>query len=161
VKLNGFETRISVVRADFKKFHPRRRFDVVFSNPPYIPKQQGSLSASAEKTIAKHEIKCDILGVMRAAAGLLKKRGKAFFVFPVKRRRDFEAAAAKAGLAVTGLRFVHSRAGDPAILFLARCGFEPGRQVVRRPLVLFEAGGGYTAEARRIFAGQFDAEDPS
>lgn len=157
VKLNGFETRITVVRADFKRFHPRRRFDVVFCNPPYIPKQQGSLSKSAEKTIAKHEMKCDILGVMRAAAKLLKKRGKAFFIFPAKRRGDFAAAAAEAGLAVTRLRFVHSRRGAPAILFLARCGFVPVTPVVRPPLVLFQAGGNYTAEARRIFAGRFDA----
>jgi len=157
MKLNGLETKISVVRADLNKFHPRRRFDVVFSNPPYIKKQQGSLSKSAEKSIAKHEMKCDILGVMRAAGTLLKKQGKAFFIFPAKRRRDFEEAAAEAGLAVTGLRFVHSRQGAPAILFLARCGFKPGGPVVRPPLVLFKAGGTYTAEARRIFAGRFDA----
>jgi len=157
MKLNELETKISVVRADLNKFHPRRRFDVVFSNPPYIKKQQGSLSKTAEKSIAKHELKCDILGVMRAAGELLKKQGKAFFIFPAKRREDFETAAAKAGLAVTGLRFVHSRQGAPAVLFLARCEFKPGGPVVRPPLVLFESGGAYTAEVRRIFAGRFDA----
>jgi len=157
MKLNELETKISVVRADLNKFHPRRRFDIVFSNPPYIKKQQGSLSKTAEKSIAKHELKCDILGVMRAAGELLKKQGKAFFIFPAKRREDFETAAAKAGLAVTGLRFVHSRQGAPAVLFLARCEFKPGGPVVRPPLVLFESGGAYTAEVRRIFAGRFDA----
>lgn len=157
VALNKLENRISVVRADLREFRPRRRFDIVFSNPPYIAGKQGSLSASAEKTIAKHEIKCDILGVMRAAAALLKGGGKAFFIYPARRRRDFDRAAAAAGLSLAWVKPVQARRGEPANLFLARCEFKPGRTKTLPPLVLFRAGGGYTAVARRIFAGKFDA----
>jgi len=157
VKRNNLEGRITVVRADFREFRPRRRFDVVFSNPPYIKKKQGFLSLSEEKSVAKHEIKCDILEVMQTAGELLKKDGRAYFIFPEKRRRDLEEAAAAAGLRVTSLRFVHPRRGEPANLFLARCGFEAGRTETRAPLVLLKADGRYTAEAKRIFAGRFDA----
>jgi tRNA1Val (adenine37-N6)-methyltransferase len=157
VKRNNLQGRITVLRADFREFRPPQRFDVVFSNPPYIKKRQGFLSLSEEKSVAKHEIKCDILEVMQAAAELLKKDGRAYFVFPEKRRRDFESAATAQGLAVAALRFVHPRRGKEANLFLARCGFEAAGTEIGTPLVLLEADGEYTDEARRIFAGQFDA----
>ncbi len=157
VRLNGLESRITIVRADLREFRPPERFDVVFSNPPYIKKRQGFLSLSAEKSVAKHEIKCDILEVMRAAAGLLKEDGRAFFVYPEKRNKDFCLAAEAAGLGVAWLRRVHPRRSEPANLFLARCEFRASTVETAPPLVLFEDGGGYTDEARRIFAGQFHA----
>ena len=156
VRLNGLQGRITVVRADLRKFRPRRRFDVVFSNPPYIRKRQGFLSASTEKSVAKHEIKCDILDVMRAASGLLRETGRAYFIFPVRRREDFERAAAASGLTLTSLRLVHSRKDAPANLFLSRCEPRAVPLETRPPLILFKDCGTYTDEARRIFAGRFD-----
>ncbi len=157
VRLNRLGRRIRVVRGDLRSFRPRKRFDIVFSNPPYIGRHQGPLSESAEKSVAKHEIKCDILEVMRAAAALLKGDGRAYFVYPVKRRRDFERAAAEAGLGLAWVKPVRPRRGEPANLFLARCGFGRGKAKTLSPITLFRAGGGPTAAARRIFAGKFNA----
>lgn len=157
VRLNGLESRITIVRADLRDFRPPERFDIVFANPPYIKKRQGFLSQSAEKSVAKHEIKCDILEVMRAAAGLLKDTGRAFFVYPEKRNKDLCRAAGEAGLGVAWMRRIHPRRSEPANLFLARCEFGAPTVEIPPPLVLFEDGGGYSDEARRIFAGQFHA----
>ena len=156
VRENGLQDRITIVRADLRTFRPRRRFDVVFSNPPYIKKKQGFLSTTLEKSIAKHEIKCDILDVMRVTGRLLRPDGRAFFIFPVKRRADFEHAAAAAGLAPASLRLVHPRRERPAKLFLSRCEFHPAGLETRPPLILFKDDASYTDEARRIFAGRFD-----
>ncbi len=49
VELNGLPDRIEIVRADLRTFEPGRRFDLIFSNPPYIRRSTGFLSASAEK----------------------------------------------------------------------------------------------------------------
>lgn len=46
VLLNGLHDRITVVRRDLRRYSPGRRFDVVFSNPPYIRKGTGFLSSS-------------------------------------------------------------------------------------------------------------------
>ena len=154
VRLNGLEKRMTVVRADFRTFRPEKRFDVVFSNPPYIPKASGFLSAAAEKSVAKHEIKCDILEVMRATSELLKPAGRAYFVFPARREGDFAKAAEAAGLAVRRRRFVLPRAGASAILFLAECRFERGPRRELRPLVLRDTRGGDTPEACLIFEGR-------
>ena len=36
IKLNNLEERISVVREDLCCYRPGKKFDVIFSNPPYI-----------------------------------------------------------------------------------------------------------------------------
>lgn len=153
VRLNGQEGRIRVVRGDLRSVRFRKRFDVVFSNPPYIEKGRGYPSAVAEKNVAKHEVKCDIMDVMNAAARTLKKDGRAFFVFPVRRRASFLDAARRSGLGIRRERFVLPRRGAPPHLFLAECGLGAGRRRVEAPLALLETDGSVTAEAERIFSG--------
>lgn len=154
VRLNGLQDRITVVRADLRRFRPIRRFDVVYSNPPYIRKGTGFLSSSPEKSVAKHEIKCDILEVMRATSRCVKPGGRAYFVYPASRAGDFAAAAGPCGLHVRRRGFVHPRHGAPAALFLAECRFERGPCRTARPLVLRDADGRDTPEAKRIYEGR-------
>ena len=52
VILNNLERKISIIREDLRQYHPGKKFDVIFSNPPYIKKGEGHLSSSLEKSIA-------------------------------------------------------------------------------------------------------------
>ena len=88
VALNGLGGRIEVVEADFRTYEPGRKFDLIFSNPPYIGKTAGFLSASAEKSAAKHELHGAIGDFMRKTAEWLAPAGRACFVYPEKRRAD-------------------------------------------------------------------------
>jgi tRNA1Val (adenine37-N6)-methyltransferase len=154
VILNRMNGRITIVRRDFRTYRRRKKFDIVFANPPYIRKRSGFLSATAEKSVAKHELKCDIVEVMQAAARLLKDDGRAYFVFPARRRDDLEAAARACGLHLQAVRHVHPRKSAEANLFLAECGFAAKEGRVLPPLVLYDDRGGTTAETRRIFEGR-------
>ena len=154
IRRNGLGDRLTVLRADLRRYRPRRCFDVVFSNPPYIKKETGFLAASPEKSIAKHEIKCDILEVMRATSRLLKQGGRAYFVYPARRADDFAAAASESGLFLRRRRFVHPRQGEPAGLFLAEVRHERGPLREAAPLVLRDAAGRDTPEARRVYEGR-------
>ena len=154
MRLNKLGDRISVVRKDFKEYRPRKKFDVIFSNPPYIKKKTGFLSASAEKSVAKHEIKCDILDVMRKTGELLEKMGRAYFIYPAQRQDDMAKAADESGLSLRALRFILPRSGDPANLFLAEYGFGAGSPRTLRPLILYDERGAYTPEVRKIFEGR-------
>ncbi len=152
VELNGLGDRIEIVWADLRTYDPGRTFNLIFSNPPYIRASSGFLSASAEKSAAKHELHGGIGEILGKTAEWLAPGGRACFVYPEKRRADFLAAAGESGLAVRRLRFVHPRAGEPPNLFL----IELGRAAVSElmpPLILFGPDGKYTPEADAVFSG--------
>jgi tRNA1(Val) A37 N6-methylase TrmN6 len=160
VELNGLGERIEVVRADLRAYEPGRRFDLIFSNPPYIRKAAGFLSFSAEKSAAKHELHGDVRDILKRTAEWLTPEGRACFIYTEKRRADFLAAVGWSGLRLRRIRSVHPRAGDPANLFLTELGLGAGAEAatgepeIMPPLVLFAPDGRYTDEAEAIFAGR-------
>lgn len=157
VELNGLGGRIEIVAADWRTFEPGRTFDLIFSNPPYIRSGTGFLSASVEKSAAKHEIHGGIGEVLKKTAGLLAPGGRACFVYPEKRRADFLTAAGECGLATRRMRFVHPREGEPSNLFLIELGHVAEARGVAPetmpPLVLFGPDGTYTGAAQAVFRG--------
>jgi tRNA1(Val) A37 N6-methylase TrmN6 len=156
VRCNHLDKRIRIVHTDFFDFCPPNKYDVVFSNPPYIKAKAGHLSETAEKSIAKHEVKCDILGVMQKTAALLKKKGRAYFIFTAKRRSEFARAVEEAGLCLKTKRLVYPRKGSPPNFLLSQCVFSAVDTEVRSmpPLFLFDEEGKYTPEAEEIFTGR-------
>lgn len=160
VDLNGAGDRIEVVRADLRTYEPGRRFDLIFSNPPYIRKDTGFLSRSEERSAAKHELHGDIEDIMEKTAAWLEPDGRACFIYPEKRRADLARAAERRGLHFRRFRQVLPRADGPANLFLAELGLAAGAGAAAAepeampPLVLFAAVGKYTDEAEAIFSGR-------
>jgi len=154
VLLNRLQDRIEIVRADLTAFKPPRNFDLIFSNPPYIKRGAGILSAVGEKAAAKHEVFCSLKEILEKAAAWLKKNGRACFIYPEKRRADFWRTAEACGLHVNRLRYVHPRAEAEPNLFLTELSFGSVRKTELPPLVLFGADGRYTKEAEEIFAGR-------
>jgi tRNA1Val (adenine37-N6)-methyltransferase len=152
VELNGLGERIEIVRADLRTYEPGRRFDLVFSNPPYIRRATGSLSRSAERSAAKHELHGGIEDVLEKTAQWLEPDGRACFVYPEKRRVDFARAADRRGFRILRFRQVLPRAAAPANLFLAELGFTAVEPEVMPPLILFGPDGKYTADAEAIFS---------
>jgi tRNA1(Val) A37 N6-methylase TrmN6 len=155
VELNGLGERIEVVRADLRTYEPGRRFDLIFSNPPYIRKATGFLSRSAEKSAAKHELHGGIEDILTKTAEWLEPQGRACFIYPEKRRVDFARAADRHLFRILRLRQVLPRVSAPANLFLVELGFAQGaaEPKVMSPLVLFAPDGKYTPEAEAVFSG--------
>jgi tRNA1Val (adenine37-N6)-methyltransferase len=153
VELNGLGARIEVVEADLRTYEPGRTFDLIFSNPPYIRGATGFLSASAEKSAAKHELHGDIGEILGRTAEWLAPEGRACFVYPEKRRADFSRAADGLGFRVLRFRQVLPRESEPANLFLVELGFAVVHPEIMPPLVLFGPDGKYTAAAEEIFSG--------
>lgn len=154
VRLNGLENRITVCHQDLREYTTDRRFDLIFSNPPYHSRGRGVLSGSKEKSIAKHELKCDISDIMRKTAEMLKPDGRACFVFPYARKEDLGSALRAQGLDMRRVRDVKPRADRPPNLFLSEAARGNQAAQAEPPLVLFREDGEYTREAREIFAGR-------
>lgn len=157
VKLNKLEEKVSIVREDLRRYQPGKKFDVVFSNPPYLKKGEGHLSSSEEKSIAKHELKCNIFDILKKTGELLKSEGKAYFVFLVKRKEDFLQAVERNQLKVKYIRFVSPRQDSHANFFLIECDFSSKKDVILPPFILYDDEGNYTLEAEKIFKGRVQA----
>ncbi|TRZ86118.1 methyltransferase domain-containing protein [bacterium] len=154
VALNGLEDRVRIVEADLRSFDPGKTFDVVFSNPPYIRGGGGHLSRSEEKSVAKHEIKCDISDIMRKTRALLKEDGRAYFIYPEKRRKDLADAVNAHDLKLKTIRPICPREDQAANLFLAECDRVSLEKRVLPPFILYGRDGKYTAEAEAVFSGR-------
>ena len=158
VKLNNLEGKVSIIQEDLRPYLPQKKFDVIFSNPPYIRKGEGHLSFSEEKSIAKHELKCDIFDIMHKTGELLKSEGRAYFVFLTKRKKDLLQAVEMNRLKIKSLRFVCARKDSPPNLFLAECRFSSKRKSLLPPFILYDEEGNYTPEAEEIFRGRIHAK---
>jgi len=157
VKLNHLEKRMSIVEQDLLQFWPEKKYDVIFSNPPYHKRSEGHLSLSKEKSIAKHELMCTIFDIMQKTSVLLKRRGRAYFVFPERRKDDLAEAVKMNGLKMKSRRFVYTRSKGRPNLFLVECDFL-SQSVKQHPdLVLYDGEGNYTEEAQEIFSGRLYA----
>lgn len=156
VRINQLEERISIVEEDLNSFQPKGRFDVIFSNPPYHKRGAGHLSLTEEKSIAKHELKSSISDIMQKTSQLLKKKGRAHFIFPARREKDLLLAVEACGMKVKRKRSVFPRAGAGANWILFTCGFTSRRTEIRPGLVLHEEEGCYSREVQGIFSGRTD-----
>jgi len=154
VLLNNLDGRVTVLQKDFRQYQPYRKFDVIFSNPPYIRRNSGFLSPSEEKNIAKHELLCSLEELLSFTRNWLKETGRAFFIFPDSRRSEFEQEVIKQGLKLKTGRSIYPRENEPANFFLAECDFSAESCRTIPPLVLFGPDGKYTPEAEEIFAGR-------
>jgi len=154
VELNNLEEKICVIEEDLRAFRSEKKFDVIFSNPPYIKKKGGHLSPSVEKSVAKHELKCNINDVVKKTQELLKEEGRAYFVYPAKREEDFKRVLEEYGLRIKTFRFICPRKEAPPNLFLAEVGFYSGKSVILPPFILYDKKGEYTLEANEVFSGR-------
>jgi tRNA1(Val) A37 N6-methylase TrmN6 len=93
---------------------------------------------------------------MRKTRELLKEGGRAYYIFPERRRHDLMTAAKAADLGLKTLRPVRPRAAEPANLVLVELGpaAGTGEATTLPPFILFGDDGAYTAEAERVFAGR-------
>lgn len=157
VKLNHLEKRMTVIEQDLLQFRPEKKYDVVFSNPPYHKRSEGHLSPSKEKSIAKHELKCTIFDIMQKTSVLLKKRGRAYFIFPARRKDDFAEAVKMSGLKMKSERLVNAHSKDRPNLFLVECDFLSQSLKQQHDLVLYDEEGKYSQEAQEIFSGRLYA----
>ena len=155
VEINELGDRIKIVESDIRElsahFEPGA-FDVVVSNPPYIPVESGRINPTDEKAIARHEIKAELADVVRAAKFLAKPgKGRVYMIYPAARTVDLIDALRKEGLEPKEIRFIHSNENSAARLVLVKAVRDAGVEVkICKPLYIYNLEGVYNDEAHRI-----------
>ena len=101
VRANEYQDKVSVVRGDLrnaKELFPAADADVIVINPPYFKAGSGEVNRDEMQAIARHEIAVTLSEELDAATHLLKESGKAYFIFPLSREKEFDQEVKVHGL---------------------------------------------------------------
>lgn len=154
---NGWEERLEILVGDTRARVagiPAARFDLVATNPPYRPLDQGNVSPDQERALAHHEVELTLLEWVEVAARAVRPGGRVAAIFPAERSFELGEALAGRGLRPLRLRFVHAQVDRPAsrLLVEAERGGR-GRLTVEPPLVVHTAESRFTPEVLAMLGG--------
>jgi len=153
--LNHLE-QVKIINADLRELGTEHygRYDLVTSNPPYLPLKQGKISPIEGIALARHEVKCSMEDVIRTAQQLLKNQGKFALVHRAERLAEIIACLKSYSLEPKRLRLIHPYLAKPANLLLIEAvkGAKPGLKV-HEPLIIYNADGTYTREILEYYCG--------
>jgi len=96
--ISSLSNRVTFVNADLKDYKQLflpESFDFITCNPPYMTATSGKMCIEDYKTIARHEILCNIDDVFKAAFYLLGTGGNIFIVYRSDRLASLFSAAEK------------------------------------------------------------------
>jgi tRNA1(Val) A37 N6-methylase TrmN6 len=154
VKMNKLGRKIKIIEADLKKLAEQFKaesFDVVLSNPPYIPMGAGKLNPQKDKAIARHEVAVQLDDVVTSAKYLVKEKGAFYLVYPAARFVDLVVSMRNHNLEPKEVQFVHSNENSAAKLVLVKAVRGGGTEMkVGAPLYIYNLEGDYTDEASKI-----------
>ncbi len=151
IKANRLEGRVVAIEGDLRcieKHCAAGSLSWVVSNPPFWRTSSGRVSMTEQEALARHEISADLLSVARAAAYVLKKKGRAAFVYPAARLTSLFTCLRTAGLEPRRIQAVHAHPGSTAKIVLVEAIKDGGEDArILPPFYIHQtAGGGYTPE---------------
>lgn len=155
VKYNKLENRISVKCADIKdafEIYGKSIYDGVTVNPPYMKTGTGLENSGDSKTVARHEVKCDLNDVIRISSGLLKPHGKMFMVHRPSRLSEIFSLMTEYKIEPKIMRLVAPSVGKEPNMVLI-CGIKCAKPqlTVMPELYVYNEDGTYTEEIDKIY----------
>jgi tRNA1Val (adenine37-N6)-methyltransferase len=154
VAMNNLTERVRILQADIRNIReilPAASFDVVTSNPPYLP--AGSLLNPRETiALARHEIALTLEELMTQAAYLLKPGGQFYLIHRPQRLTDIFVLGRQYLLEPKWMQTVHSFVQKPPAMVLLQLS-KNGRPELKShpPLVIYNPDGTYTPELLRCY----------
>ena len=134
VAYNHLEEKITIVTGDIKEASARfgaGSFEVITTNPPYMIGQHGIQNDASAKTIARHEVLCDLDDILRESAKMLKQGGR----FEPKRMRLVYPFVDK----------------EPNMVLIEGLRGGKSRLTVEKPLIVYKEPGVYMPEIYDIY----------
>ena len=130
--LNGFDHKMDVIQGDIRHLPMvRESADVVVCNPPYRQVKSGRINPDPRRAIARHEILASIDDILRAARGILRKRGRLAVIYPSVRLADILVRMRRFNLEPKKVQINHPSVESSAKLALieAWVGGRPGLEI--------------------------------
>ena len=155
IQYNRLENRITVWCEDLRNAQRvigKASTDVVVCNPPYGKKGGILPSQSENKLLSRHETDCDISEIVKAAAGILKNKGRIYISFPSHRMLELFDSLRSHHLEPKRMRMVCGKASKAPYLLLAEAvkNAKPMLHFMP-PLIVHHEDGTETEELRKIY----------
>ena len=155
VTLNGLEKDIEIVTGDIKdasELFGASSFDVITTNPPYMIGQHGLQNGNEAKTIARHEILCDLEDILRESSRLLREHGRFYMVHRPFRLAEILSKMCAYRIEPKRMRLVYPYADkEPNMVLIEGLKGGKPRMTVEKPLIVYQKPGVYTNEIYEIY----------
>jgi tRNA1(Val) A37 N6-methylase TrmN6 len=153
--LNKLENRVSILNGDLvnsPELFGKACFDAVTCNPPYKENLGGLKNSVDTMAIARHEILCNLEGIISTANQVLKPGGKLYIIHRPERLADILCLMRTYRIEPTRLRFVHPSPSKTATMILVE-GAKHGKPklFLEPPLYVHDNDGNYTYEIEKIY----------
>ena len=156
VALNNLGDKIKIIQGDIKSVSEnfaKHSFDVVVTNPPYMINKHGKQNPSDAKSIARHEILCNLEDIISAADYLLKPCGKFFMIHKPFRIPEIFNALINHKIEPKEMQLISPFLGkEPNLVLIeARKNGNP-RLKIHENLIVYDKPGIYTESINQIYA---------
>lgn len=156
VELNQLEEKIQIIHGDIKaveKKFTKHSFDVIVSNPPYMINEHGKQNPTEAKSIARHEVLCNLEDIISAVDYLLKPFGKFFMIHRPFRLPEIFSLLTKYKIEPKRMELVSPflQKEPNLVLIEARKNSNPRLQIEEN-LIVYEKPGIYTEKINQIYS---------
>lgn len=155
VALNGLQDRIDIVEGDIKdasKIFGVSSFHVVTTNPPYMTAQHGLTNLYEAKTIARHEVLCNLEDIIRESARLLMPGGRFYMVHRPFRLAEIISLMVQYRMEPKRMRLVYPYVDrEPNMVLIEGLRGGKSRMTVEKPLIVYKEPGKYTDEIYDVY----------
>ena len=155
VALNGLQDRIDIVEGDIKdasKIFGASSFHVVTTNPPYMTAQHGLTNVYEAKTIARHEVLCNLEDIIWESARLLMPGGRFYMVHRPFRLAEIISLMVQYRMEPKRMRLVYPYVDrEPNMVLIEGLRGGKSRMTVEKPLIVYKEPGKYTDEIYDVY----------
>lgn len=155
VALNGLQDRIDIVEGDIKdasKIFGASSFHVVTTNPPYMTAQHGLTNVYEAKTIARHEVLCNLEDIIRESARLLMPGGRFYMVHRPFRLAEIISLMVQYRMEPKRMCLVYPYVDrEPNMVLIEGLRGGKSRMTVEKPLIVYKEPGKYTDEIYDVY----------
>lgn len=141
MELNNLSEYVEILNYDIKEYPVGNSFDYIISNPPYMKvdgKKQNDLNS---KTIARHEIKLNLVDLVKSVKRLLKPIGSFSFVHRSYRFTEISRVLEESGFSIKRVRFVYfSKDKNSNLVLIEAWKGKKCQLEIEPPLFLEESG---------------------
>ena len=155
VAYNHLQDRIDIVTGDIKDASARfgaGSFEVITTNPPYMIGQHGIQNDTSAKTIARHEVLCDLDDILRESAKMLKQGGRFYMVHRPFRLAEIFSKMVAYHIEPKRMRLVYPFVDkEPNMVLIEGLRGGKSRLTVEKPLIVYKEPGVYMPEIYDIY----------